>query len=100
MAVISAFLSRLLADEFKAWTPQIVQYLSRCAVLTLPEELRERHQEEWASHLNEIPGSLGKLFTAGRFLFAAKRMLVAVGKPVVQVQTKMRNSELTFGLLP
>jgi hypothetical protein len=35
MALITAFLSRLLADEFKAWSPQIAQKLVRYSVSQL-----------------------------------------------------------------
>jgi lipopolysaccharide/colanic/teichoic acid biosynthesis glycosyltransferase len=74
MALISALLSKLLADEFKAWSPAIVQHLVRYAVSRLPKDHQARYEEEWASHVNEVPGEVGKLLTAVGFLFAARRM--------------------------
>lgn len=76
MALISALLSKLLADEFKAWSPRIVQHLTRYAVSRLPKDQQTRYEEEWTSHVNEVPGEVGKLLTATGFLFAARRMAV------------------------
>jgi hypothetical protein len=74
MALISALVSKLLADEFRAWSPWIAQHLIRYAISRLPERQRARYEEEWASHINEVPGEVGKLITAAGFLFAAHRM--------------------------
>jgi hypothetical protein len=95
--MIYAFLSQLLADEFKAWSPTVADYLKRRAVLFLPQELRERYQEEWASDLNETPGEIGKLIKAVGFIFAAHGIAIPERKVVIPI---VRRSELTFGLLP
>jgi hypothetical protein len=42
--------------------------------LRLPEKLRERYAEEWQSHVNEVPGVVGKVFDAARFSLAARKM--------------------------
>jgi hypothetical protein len=72
--VFGAALSRVLSDEFKAWNPWIVERLIRLAERKLPEEYRERLSEEWRSHIDEIPGDLGKLLTACGFLQASTKI--------------------------
>ena len=74
LGVIAAAVSRQLADEFKAWTPWIIGRLVKRAVRKLPEDCRDRFEEEWLSHIHETPGEVGKLTAALGFLFAARRM--------------------------
>jgi Bacterial sugar transferase len=74
--IISATLSRVLADEFKAWNPALVQYLIRRAVARLSVDQRPRFEEEWTSHINDIPGDVGKFLTAFGFLSAARKMTI------------------------
>ena len=69
-----AFLSRQLAEEFKAWTPWLVGHLIQYATERLPSDRRERFKEEWQSHVEEIPGQIGKVATAFSFVFAAWKM--------------------------
>jgi hypothetical protein len=71
---ILAVLSILAADEFKAWTPWIIVRLIKRAVQNLPEELRERCEEEWLAHVCDTPGEIGKLIAALGFLHAARAM--------------------------
>jgi hypothetical protein len=71
---IKTVLVRLLGDEIKSWLPWIVEQLLRHAVASLPKDQRERFQEEWHSHLDEIPGEIGKLVVALGFPFAARGM--------------------------
>jgi len=40
--IISTALSRVFADEFKAWTPWIIDRLVRRAVARLPRDQQER----------------------------------------------------------
>jgi hypothetical protein len=56
--------SILLAEEFRAWMPWLIERLIRRAVRALPMDKRERYGEEWRSHLNEIPGEFGRLIVA------------------------------------
>jgi hypothetical protein len=70
----AAVMSRLLADEFKAWSPWIVERLIRRAIAKLPDECKERYDEEWRGHLNAIPGELGRLVTAFGLVIAADRI--------------------------
>jgi hypothetical protein len=59
-----SFLATLLADEVKSWLPWITRRVVRRAVGILPKDQQERFQEEWHSHLDEVPGELGRLFVA------------------------------------
>jgi len=74
LGILGAVLSRLLADDFKAWTPRIVESLIRRAIRRLPESMRERFTEEWRSDVNDTPGDIGKLVKALGFRRAARRM--------------------------
>jgi hypothetical protein len=44
----------------------------------LPREQRNRFEEEWSSHLNEIPGELGKVIAALGFIQASRCMALGV----------------------
>ena len=72
--VLFAIVVRQGADEFKAWTPRLTNKLLERAVLRLPEGKRERYREEWASHINDVPGEAGKWIEACSFLLSAKRI--------------------------
>ncbi len=74
LGVVTAALSRLLADECKAWVPWFTKWLIRHATALLPEDQRERYKEEWQSHIDEIPGDICKIGTAVGFALAAKGM--------------------------
>lgn len=69
-----AVLVKLAADEFKAWTPSIVCRLISLAVRLLPEGERARWQEEWHSHIADIPGEVSKVICALSLLVAARKM--------------------------
>ncbi len=72
--LLSAFLSRLVAGDFKAWIHRITQCLIWRAVAAVPAEQRPRYEEEWNSHINDVPGGLGKLFVSFSLLWAARDM--------------------------
>ena len=78
--LISAVLSKLVADEFKAWSPRITRAFVKRAVAALPAEQRRRYEEEWNSHLDDVPGELGKLFASFSLLWAAPRHVGHVGR--------------------
>lgn len=63
-SVLVRVLSRQLADEFKAWTPWLVQRLVQFAAGRMPVAQRERYAEEWSSFVDEIPGEVGKILSA------------------------------------
>ncbi|MBV9990629.1 MAG: hypothetical protein JOZ72_04985 [Alphaproteobacteria bacterium] len=71
--IVCAAVSQQLTDEFKAWTPWLVQRLLNRAVRRLPESLRARFEEEWTSHIDEVPGHFGKLVEAAGFIGASKK---------------------------
>jgi hypothetical protein len=79
LAIVGAALSRQLADEFKAWTPWIAERLIRRAVRKLPQDQRDRCEEEWRSHVNDTPGELGKLLEAPGCVWASRRMASELG---------------------
>jgi hypothetical protein len=72
--ILATAVSRQLADEFKAWTPRLIKYFIQRAVRQLPESQRKRFTEEWQSHVDEIPGEVGKLIVAFGFLRASSKM--------------------------
>src|SRR5579871_4106496 len=74
IAICGAVCVKVLADEFKAWAPAIVVKIIATAVRTLPAELRERFSEEWPSHVEQVPGDLGKITVACGFIIAALDM--------------------------
>ena len=73
-SVLTAALSKVLAEDFVAWTPWIVGRFIKIAVARLPENYRERFAEEWQSHADEVPGIVAKIFMAAGCLRAAHRM--------------------------
>lgn len=75
VSVLIAALSRTVAEEIEAWTPSIIRSLIKLAVGWLPEPDRERFDEEWQSHVSEVPGNVGKLVVGVGFLFAAHKMV-------------------------
>jgi hypothetical protein len=71
IGVIGAAIARVLAEDFKEWTPFFVDKLIRLALSKLPAEHRERFAEEWRSHVNDVPGQIAKLWVAVGFNLAA-----------------------------
>jgi len=71
LGVLTAVLSSLAAAEIKAWSPWVIRRLIKFAAGRLPEDKRERFEEEWQSHVNDVPGQVGKLVVAIGFLKAA-----------------------------
>lgn len=75
VSVLTAALSRTVAEEIEAWSPSIIRSLIKLAVGRLPESQRERFDEEWQSHVSEVPGRVAKLLVAAGFLIAARKMV-------------------------
>lgn len=61
LSMLGAAFSKILADEFKDWTPWICKRLISIAVSLLPEKQKERLHEEWAGHYEDVPGNIGKI---------------------------------------
>jgi hypothetical protein len=72
-AIIS-ILSKLLADEIKAWLLCLAEQVTKAAARVLPAEQRERYDEEWRSHLDDTPGGVVRLWIACGFYLAARRV--------------------------
>lgn len=73
LTVLAAVVARLMAEDFKEWTPRIVERLIDQAVRGLPDQQsRERYSEEWRSDVADIPGTLGKLWFAAGCLTASR----------------------------
>jgi Bacterial sugar transferase len=80
-ALLIGVLGEVLSDECKAWLPWIAERLIRRAVNSLPQNQRVRYNEEWRSHVDEVPGAIGKVLVASSLLRAGWRMSRIVGKP-------------------
>ncbi len=74
LAIIGTAISKQITDEFKAWMPSVVRHLINYAVQLLRQDQRERFAEEWSSHVNDVPGEIGKLVVAFGFVRAAWKM--------------------------
>jgi lipopolysaccharide/colanic/teichoic acid biosynthesis glycosyltransferase len=74
LTIVGIVASRLLADECKAWTPWLIDRLIKNAVRRLSLDQRDRYTEEWLSHVNEVPGQIGKVVVAFGFLKASWKM--------------------------
>jgi hypothetical protein len=77
LGILGTAVSRLMTDEIKAWIPWLIQRVIRSAIARLPRAQRERFEEEWQSHVNDVPGDFGKLRVALGFLTAARKMTLA-----------------------
>jgi|HubBroStandDraft_3_1064219.scaffolds.fasta_scaffold389708_1 hypothetical protein len=95
---LAAILGKLCADEVRAWLPWIALRITQIAVRTLPENQRERYDEEWRGHLNEVHGALTKLVVACGFLCAA---LKASPRPrMVAESSRRRIGEIaSYGII-
>ncbi len=71
-AVLIPIATRLITDDLKEWLPWITRWLVKRAVRRLPEDQRERLEEEWWSHINDCPGDLAKIYVAYGYLAASK----------------------------
>jgi hypothetical protein len=82
-----------IGDERRAGLAWLTKLLLRIAIRRLPEALRERFSEEWASHINEVTGEINKVTVALGCISAAR-----------QVASSLKPSEpaLTFydGMMP
>jgi lipopolysaccharide/colanic/teichoic acid biosynthesis glycosyltransferase len=72
--VIAGLLVTLIAEELKAWVPWLVDRLIKRALRGLPQSHCDRFDEEWRSHINDVPGSVGKMIAAFGLLRASAKM--------------------------
>ena len=72
--ILTAVLNRLSGGALDVWIPWFTQRLLDLAIKRLPEDQRERFAEEWASHINDMPGDVGKIAFASGCVSAAHEM--------------------------
>ena len=61
LTLLASALAKLLADEVKEWAAWLPNILIRWAARRFPCEQRDRVEEEWLAHANDLPGNLAKL---------------------------------------
>jgi hypothetical protein len=71
-AILILVTARGVGDDVKEWLPWITQRLVERAVSQVPEKERDRFEEEWWAHINELPGNLAKVYAAWGCLSASK----------------------------
>ncbi len=71
-AILIAVTARVVGDDVKEWLPWITQRLVARAVSRLPDEQRDRFEEEWWANIDELPGNLAKVYEAWQCLSASK----------------------------
>ena len=76
MMLVVALLAAIFRAEFEAWMPWIAERLRRAAIQSLKGPLRDRYDEEWAAHLAETPGHVGKVLTAIGFNWASRQISI------------------------
>jgi hypothetical protein len=89
VGVLTAALSKLIVAEIEEWSPLVIRSLIKFAVGQLPENQRERYKEEWQSHVNDVPGQVGKLVVAGGFLYIALNVTLT-GRLQLLLEHEMR----------
>lgn len=72
--MLAAVLNQVSGDAFHAWIPWFTRRLLDLANKPLPDDQRERFAEEWASHINEVSGDVGKIAFAWGCVSAAHEM--------------------------
>lgn len=73
-ALLGPIVQQQLSDELKAWLPYLTNLALRKAISVLSKNHQERYAEEWQSHLDSLPGEMGKLVVALGFLVASCKM--------------------------
>ena len=88
--ILRSVLCGQLTRELGGWTDWLVKRILKKAVMRLPESRRERYEEEWRSHLNEVPGQIGKVWLTVGFLGAAQRMTLTPGHEPLTIESALR----------
>jgi lipopolysaccharide/colanic/teichoic acid biosynthesis glycosyltransferase len=99
-AILIPVTARVVGDDVKEWLPWITQRLVERAVSRLPEEERDRFEEEWWAHINELPGNLAKVYAAWGCLSASKAINhIALAGDITRIEEVTRRViEVTISL--
>jgi hypothetical protein len=81
VGLLAAVLNRLSGGALHARIPWFTQRLLDLAIKRLPQHQGERFGEEWASHINEVSGDVGKIAFAWGCVSAAHEMASLLNKP-------------------
>lgn len=68
---MGAVVGAVAKSEYDSAAPWAAEKLRRLALTFLPKDMKERYDEEWQAHIQEIESRIGKLSTAFGFLIAA-----------------------------
>ena len=103
-AAIVGTISKIVADDFKAWSPALTRKLLKHAGRKLPPKMRDRCDEEWASYVADVPGDLSKIICALGFVstawkIAIKRRPLRINDTVVYTVTDYDRPPVTFSVI-
>src|ERR1700719_2650024 len=100
-AILIPVTARVVGDDVKEWLPWTTQRLVERAVSRLPEEERDRFEEEWWAHINELPGNLAKVYAAWGCLSASKAINhIALAGDITRIEEVTRRViEVTISLV-
>jgi hypothetical protein len=93
LALLVGTLTRLFADDLKAWRPRWTKRLITRAILRLPRDQRRRFRKKSHIQVNKTPGDIGKLIIAMRSLPASGRMARDIEHHAAWVNSFIKGSE-------
>jgi hypothetical protein len=79
-ALLFAMFGRILGDQAREWMAWIPNVLIRWAARRFQPEQKNRIQEEWLAHANDLPGNLAKVWHALGCVATAVRVTNALGE--------------------
>lgn len=84
VAVLGGLVVLVVASEVSAWLPSAIDRILHFSASWLPEEIRERHIEEWRADIGALPNGRQQLFSALGTIFAVLQMDAGSSEPVYQ----------------
>ncbi len=85
LALLLSVLAKFLADEAKEWVAWLPNILIRWAARRFRSGQKDRIEEEWLAHANDLPGNLAKLSHALGCVATAVRVTNAVAEALAIV---------------
>ena len=64
VTIVASVVLALVVDELLQWSPRLALWIVKKSTLLVPTHLRERYEEEWAAHLESIPGKISRIVVA------------------------------------